>query len=75
MVRMAIVLGLLAAGCSSSSNNLSCCFNINGDTSLWTCPDQASFATCCNPDTPVGCGQSANPANACTETQGATCSP
>jgi len=74
MLRMAIVLGLLAVGCSSS-NSLTCCFDTNGDTSFWTCPNQASFDGCCNGNTAMGCGPSANPVNSCTPAQGTTCTP
>jgi len=74
MGRVAVVLALLGVGCSSSSNSFTCCFDINGNTTFWTCPDQNSYSQCCNPDTPASCGTNISPANTCTETTGTTCS-
>ena len=74
MGRVAVVLALLPVGCSSSSNSLTCCFDINGNSTFWTFPSQAAFSHCCNGQDPSACGSNVNPANACTQTSGTTCS-
>lgn len=70
MLRLVLILAVLAVGCSSSSNSFTCCFNINGDTTFWTCPDQASYNQCCPQSTPADCGTNITPANTCTQTTG-----
>jgi hypothetical protein len=73
MGRVAAVLALLAVGCSSSSNSLTCCFDINGNTTSWICPNQASFNQCCGGQDPGNCGTNIIPANTCTQMSGTTC--
>jgi hypothetical protein len=74
MSRLVLIFAVLAVGCSSSSNSFTCCFDIQGDTTFWTCPDEASFNQCCGGSTPAACGMNITPANTCTPGTGTTCS-
>jgi hypothetical protein len=66
MRRLAFAVAALSIGCSSSTTSLTCCFNFNGASTSWTCPDNAAETQCCGGANDSGCGQTASPPNACT---------
>jgi hypothetical protein len=69
MRHVAVVIAAVATfgtGCSSSSNNFLCCFDVNGAMSYWQCPNQAAYDACCGGSASQGCLTGNPAASACT---------
>jgi hypothetical protein len=51
----ALVFGVACSGDDSNGSSFKCCFNLNGQKSFWTCPDQAAYNQCCVGGLNAGC--------------------